>query len=226
MFECPSLSDTTGALERKGHLTIPCRAIQGGIIDSLCYRQFQTPSGSVKIAIYNNRVEIESPGTSPHGWDTGRMGSEHCSEPRDPLIADVPHRRKLLKNWEHGVSLTMEECRKVNLPEPELKLTNGFVMPVFRYETDNHTSTMRVPHKHHIGTIQVQFLLNIIKYNACSVKKMMGLLELKNRSCFSKEYLKSAVGTGVIEPIFPDQSKNPKQKYRLTKKGKALLEKR
>ncbi|WP_338325419.1 Fic family protein, partial [Phocaeicola vulgatus] len=31
---------------------------------------------------------------------------------------------------------------------------------------------------------------------------------------------------GVIEPIFPDQPKSPKQKYRLTEKGKALLEKR
>jgi ATP-dependent DNA helicase recG len=65
-----------------------------------------------------------------------------------------------------------------------------------------------------------------MEYNTYSVKEMMELLELKNRSYFSKEYLKPAVETGVIEPIFPDQPKSPKQKYRLTEKGKALLEKR
>ena len=85
---------------------------------------------------------------------------------------------------------------------------------------------MQVPHKHHISTKQVQTLLNIMEYNTYSVKEMMELLELKNRSYFSKEYLKPAVETGVIEPIFPDQPKSPKQKYRLTEKGKALLEKR
>ena len=54
---------------------------------------------------------------------------------------------------------------------------------------------------------------------------MMELLALKNRSYFSKEYLKPAVEIGVLEPIFPDQPKSPKQKYRLTEKGKALLKK-
>lgn len=53
----------------------------------------------------------------------------------------------------------------------------------------------------------------------------MGLLDLKNRSYFSKEYLKPAIETGLLEPIFPDQLRNPKQKYRLTEKGKSLKRK-
>ena len=226
IFKHLSLSGTTEALEREEHLTIPYKAIREGIINSLCHRQFRTPGGSVGIAIYDDRVEIENPGTFPHGWDMERMKSEHCSEPRNPLIANVLYKRKLLENWGRGISLMTEECRKANLPEPEFKLANGFVILVFRYGTNNHTSTMQVPHKHHISTIQVQSLLNIMEYNTYSVKEMMELLELKNRSYFSKEYLKPAVETGVIEPIFPDQPKSPKQKYRLTEKGKALLEKR
>ena len=203
--------------------------VQGNLfqlLDSAMTFIFKTPGGSVGIAIYDDRVEIENPGTFPHGWDMERMKSEHCSEPRNPLIANVLYKRKLLENWGRGISLMTEECRKANLPEPEFKLANGFVILVFRYGTNNHTSTMQVPHKHHISTIQVQSLLNIMEYNTYSVKEMMELLELKNRSYFSKEYLKPAVETGVIEPIFPDQPKSPKQKYRLTEKGKALLEKR
>lgn len=73
--------------------------------------------------------------------------------------------------------------------------------------------------------MQVQSLLNVMEYKTYSVKEMMELLVLKNRSYFSKEYLKPAVEMGVLEPIFPNHPKSPKQKYRLTEKGKASLKK-
>ena len=113
------------------------------------------------------------------------MKSEHCSEPRNPLIANVLYKRKLLESWGR--------------------------------------STTQVPHKYRISTIQVQSLLNVVEYNTYSVKEMMELLNLKNRSHFSKEYLKPAVEMGMLEPIYPDQPRSPKQKYRLTEKGKAIF---
>lgn len=76
-----------------------------------------------------------------------------------------------------------------------------------------------------ICTIQVQTLLNVIEYSTYSVKEMMELLGLKNRSYFSKEYLRPAIEIGVLEPIFPEQLRSPKQKYRLTEKGKSLIKK-
>lgn len=79
------------------------------------------------------------------------------------------------------------------------------------------------PHKHHISTVQVQALVAVIGEGAYSVKEIMGLLQLKNRSYFSKEYLKPAIETGLLESIYPEQPKHPKQKYRLTDKGKDLL---
>lgn len=223
IFKHLSLSGTTEGLEREEHLTIPYKAIREGIINSLCHRQLQNLGGSVGIAIYDDRVEIENPGTFPRDWNMEKMKSEHCSEPRNPLIANVLYKRKLLESWGRGICLMSEECQKANLPEPEFKLLNGFVILVFRYGKNNRISTTQASHKHHISTVQVKSLLNIMEHNTYSVKEMMELLELKNRSYFSKEYLKPAVEMGVIEPIFPDQPKSPKQKYRLTEKGKTLL---
>ena len=96
------------------------------------------------------------------------------------------YRRKLLESWGRGISLMTKECQKANLPEPEFELSNGFVKLIFRYGEDNRISTVQVPHKYHISTIQVQSLLNIMEYNTYSVKEMMELLGLKNRSYFSK----------------------------------------
>ena len=56
-----------------------------------------------------------------------------------------------------------------------------------------------------------------------SVKELMENLRLNNRRYFTKEYLRPAISEGVIEPLFLEIPKHPKQKYRLTEKGKALL---
>ena len=56
-----------------------------------------------------------------------------------------------------------------------------------------------------------------------SVSEMMEKLQLNNRRYFTKEYLKIAVMEVVVEPLYPDKPKHPRQKYRLTEKGKALL---
>ncbi len=152
-----------------------------------------------------------------------KMKSEHCSEPQNPLIATILYKRKMLENWGRGISLMMDECQKAGLPEPEYRLGNGFVVLVFRYGENNRISTVQVPHKYHISTTQVQSLLEIVGNATLSVKEIMDLLQLKNRSYFSKEYLKPALETGLLEPIYPEQPSHPKQKYRLTDKGKKSL---
>lgn len=89
IFKHLSLSGTTDTLEREEHLTIPYKAIREGILNSFCHRDYRTAGGSVGIAIYDDRVEIENPGAFPHDWDIEKMKSEHCSEPQNPLIATI-----------------------------------------------------------------------------------------------------------------------------------------
>ena len=84
-------------------------------------------------------------------------------------------------------------------------------------------TTRQVPHNYHITTAQVRALVDVVSDGVYSVKEIMEKLELKNRSYFSKEYSKPAMEGLFIEPIYPEQLNHPKQKYRLTEKGKALL---
>lgn len=76
-----------------------------------------------------------------------KMKSEYCSEPQNPLIANVLYKRKLLENWGRGISLMTEECKKARLPEPEYKLGDGFVVLVFRFAKSDPTSTRQAPDK-------------------------------------------------------------------------------
>lgn len=90
----------------------------------------------------------------------------------------------------------IDECKKAGLPEPEYRLGNGFVVLVFRYGENDHISTVQVPHKHRISTVQVQSLIETIGEETYSVKEIMNLLQLKNRSYFSKEYLNPLLKQG------------------------------
>lgn len=83
--------------------------------------------------------------------------------------------------------------------------------------------TPQVPYKYPTSTPQVESLINIIGVNLYSVKEMMDLLNLKDRGNFLDNYLNPAIVAGLVEPLYPDRPKHPKQKYRLTEKGKALL---
>ena len=48
-------------------------------------------------------------------------------------------------------------------------------------------------------------------------------LGLNHRPTFRSNYLHPALNEGFVVPIYPEQPSYPKQKYRLTDKGKDLL---
>ena len=152
-----------------------------------------------------------------------KMKSEYCSEPQNPLIANVLYKRKLLENWGRGISLMTEECKKARLPEPEYKLGDGFVVLVFRFAKSDPTSTRQAPDKYPTSTRQVESLIRLIGENLYSVKEMMQLMQLKDRENFLNNYLTPSIYAGWVEPLYPNQPRHPKQKYYLTEKGKALL---
>ena len=59
-----------------------------------------------------------------------------------------------------------------------------------------------------------------------SAVELMTILNLMHRPSFRKNYLHPALELGIIEYTLPDELRSPKQKYRLTPKGRLLLNKR
>jgi ATP-dependent DNA helicase RecG len=48
-------------------------------------------------------------------------------------------------------------------------------------------------------------------------------MHLKNRESFMNTYLNPAMEVKLVEQLYPEQPNHPRQKYRLTDKGKELL---
>ena len=56
-----------------------------------------------------------------------------------------------------------------------------------------------------------------------SVKSIMDKMQLKGRDNFMNKYLKPAIESGFVTLLYPDSPRHPRQKYFLTEKGLAFL---
>lgn len=220
IFKHLLLSGTTDRLEREENLEIPYKAIRESVINSLCHRSYRDAGGSVAIAIYDDRVEIENPGSFPFGWDMNKIKSEHGSKPHNPLIADTLYVRKVLESWGRGINLMIEECNQKNMPEPEFQIAEDEVKVIFRRKILGQPTGQVTGQP----TGQVISLIRCIGRQTLSVKEIMEHLSLKGRDNFLKSYLYPAMQDKLVEQTHPEQANHPNQKYRLTDKGKELLQ--
>ena len=221
------LSGKVEKLYRDEELTIPYKALRESCINSFSHRLYHKPGSSDSIAIYDDRVEITNSGTFPEDMTLERLLGPHDSEPQNPIIANVLYKSKVLESWGRGIGLMISECRRVGLPDPEFHSDGAFVQVVFRYVRDtvgqNFTVTPQLPHSCPTVSPQVKKVLVAIDGNTCSAKEIMESMGLKDKSNFLENYLYPAIGLKLVEPLYPEQPKHPKQKYNLTEKGKTLL---
>ncbi|MCC8115336.1 MAG: putative DNA binding domain-containing protein [Bacteroidales bacterium] len=78
----------------------------------------------------------------------------------------------------------------------------------------HHISTTQVPHKYHISSTQVKSLWDKMEDNKeYSTIDLMRLMEVTNKSYFTKSYLQPAIQNEIIELLYPDHPRHPRQKY-------------
>ena len=113
-------------------------------------------------------------------------------------------------------------------PDPEFHTDGNSVWVIFRYtrKTVGHdpTITRQLPHSHPTVTPQVEKVLSAIGTQTLSTKEIMCVIGLKDKSNFLELYLYPAIRQNLVEPIYPENPKHPRQKYRLTDKRKRTVD--
>ncbi len=228
-FKHLSLSGKVEKLYREEELTIPYKALRESCINSFSHRLYHKPGSSVSIAIYDDRVEIINSGAFPEDMTLERLLGPHDSEPQNPIIANVLYKSKVLESWGRGIGLMISECRRVGLLDPEFHSDGAFVQVVFRHVRStvgqDPTVAPQFPDSNPTVIPQIKKVLVVIGDNTYSAKEIMESIGLKDKSNFLENYLYPAIGLKLVEALYPEQPKHPKQKYYLTEKGKDLLKK-
>jgi predicted HTH transcriptional regulator len=119
-------------------MEIPQVALEEAVVNALVHRDYLINS-SVRVFIFDNRVEIISPGKLPDTAtiETIKVGIQIVRNPvlvSSPLLKgvrglSVPKLELPYRGLGTGIPRMIEECRKARLPEPELiedKITEEF----------------------------------------------------------------------------------------------------
>lgn len=107
-------------LERVEKLLIPFTAVRETLLNSLCHRDYSVQGGSVGLAIYDDRMEVFNDGGLPNGLTLEKVKAGF-SKPRNPIIAKVLYRCKVIEQWGRGISKIIESCLEAGNPEPKFQ---------------------------------------------------------------------------------------------------------
>ena len=109
-----------GAVRRTETWSLPPVALREAIINAVAHADYAQRGAPLRLAIFDDRVEIENPGLLPAGLtvDDIRAG---VSKLRNRVIGRVFHELGLIEQWGSGIQRMSAACSGAGLPPPKLE---------------------------------------------------------------------------------------------------------
>jgi len=167
-----------GTKRRNEQLEIPLEAIRETVLNAVVHRNYQIP-GPSKIAIYDNRLEIFSPGNfpGPIKLDKVDIGVTYI---RNTIITRVFRDYGMIEKLGSGFITLFESYAKRRLPTPLVSEGAGFVKCILPRPSVNQTTnkdrdalTPLFMIKDAISTQEVMSYLNISRSSANRLLRKM-----------------------------------------------------
>jgi predicted HTH transcriptional regulator len=223
----------------------PVKAIREAIRNAVVHRDYSLTGKDVKVAVYDDMVEITSPGLLPPSIDYDAMESRQ-SDARNKIIAPVFKRMGIIDQWGNGLKLISDELK--DYPNIELRWKEvglSFQLQFVKLDyvegqdypesisngvVDDHNTTSNKNDREQagakLGLSREQVLLVLSHYEiAQDTKSLMQKMGLSNRTKFKNKYINPLIDEGLLEMTIPDKPNSSLQKYRITELGKQLKEK-
>lgn len=118
----------TETLSRESRPRFPFAAVREGLLNALVHRDYAAYDGDVSVAIFEDRLEIENPGSFPRGIKPGQEYRGYVSRPVNPDIAHVFMLHGLVEHWGIGIRRILDECERAGSPPPVWKMGHDRVL--------------------------------------------------------------------------------------------------
>ncbi len=136
-----NLGAVIDGIVRKDRYELPPESIREAIINSVCHRCYLDHS-CVQVAVYDNRVEITSPGML-YGGLTMEQAISGRSKIRNVCIAEVFSRMGIIEQWGTGFQRMIQGCREYGVREPEfIDMGDAFRVNFYRSVPGSGMETM------------------------------------------------------------------------------------
>ena len=103
---------------RRDVYEIPATVIRELIINAVVHRNY-LESSHIQIAIFDDRLEITSPGSLPKGVTIEKM-KEGFSKIRNQGVANAFHYMRLIEHWGTGIPRIIKLVKEAGLPNLEI----------------------------------------------------------------------------------------------------------
>lgn len=123
-----------GGARREEISAYPREAVREAVVNALVHRDYLLSSTDIEIAIYEDRMEIVSPGRLPNGITPARMLTG-CRAARNQLIKDVMRDYRYLEHSGMGVPRKIVKCMKEHNGTAPALIEDGerFAIRLLRY---------------------------------------------------------------------------------------------
>lgn len=213
----------TGAMVRTDISAYPPGATREALANALCHRNYATAGETVGVAMFDDRLEISSPGGLKFGITIEDLQAPHPSMPWNPLMANVLYRAGIIEQWGTGTTRIADICQENGNPPPTWVERAGTLVVIFRPVADRaapqvaeDVGTKPAPSRHQVEMMrkcrQGQSLVNLMAVSGRS-----------DRTKFRNQVLNPLIDNGLVEMTIPGKPQSSNQKYRLTAKGRDLL---
>jgi ATP-dependent DNA helicase RecG len=186
--------------------SIPQVAIRETVINAILHSDYSLAGSPIRIAIFDDRLEIENPGILPFG-----MTFEHLhmgvSKVRNRVIARIFQEVKFIERWGSGIGRIKEACHNYGLRPPLFEeIGYHFRVTLFREKIYD------VP----VTGVEEKIMTILSHKNSLSTQEIASDVSLSARQV--RKYLISLIEKGKIIEIKRNLN-DPEKKYFLKTKG-------
>jgi predicted HTH transcriptional regulator len=113
-----------GEVRRVDRWAFPLAAVREAVINAVVHADYSQRGGPIRIAVFDDRLEVESPGLLPFGLTVEEI-RRGVSRLRNRVIGRVFHELGLIEQWGSGIGRMTAACIEAGLDEPALEELGG-----------------------------------------------------------------------------------------------------
>lgn len=169
MYETYYCVERVEGVRRKRVELVPAEAFRETLANALVHREWDVPA-NITIGMYPDRIEVTSPGTLPAGITRDEFVDGMVSVLRNPILANVFFRLKLIEKFGTG-TMRIKEAYRGRVEQPRFLVRDASVTVVLPV----------------IGSLELPEGDELTVFQALSASSAMTRVQIQERTGFSKD---------------------------------------
>ena len=204
----------------------PREALREAFLNAMVHKSYGSGI-HIQCRVYDDRLTLWNEGNLPADLPAEALLRSQASKPRNPLIATACFKAGYIDAWGRGIEKMTNACAAAGLPAPTFEANSGGVLATFIQQANTGAeSGVELPTQSPTQSFSDLLpMLCLLDKESLSSGEIRQQLKLKHRPTFRVNYLHPALEARLIEYTIPGKPNSRLQKYRLTDKGRNILEK-